>query len=397
LPPVASASENGGSVGDLAGSFGLLLLTGGLGLLAYTYIGYPLLTAILPKRPAARSGGRAPRPVSVIVAARSGGASVAAKAAWLLGHTDEKTEIVVVLDGADSAAEAALAALVTTRLSVAVLPGRPGKCAALNRGVALARGEILVFADVRPRIAPDAITRLVAAVDSPDVGAAAAAFDTEPSERPNLLEVYWRLERWIRRNEAAFDSCIGTSGCLYAVERACWHTLPEGLLLDDVWVPMNVIRAGKRVAYVPDALVVDVPYGSDGTELVRKVRTLTGNYQLLLWMPWLLNPGQNRVWLQFVSHKLLRLLTPAFTGAAAIGAGLLAVASPAVAWLAAGMLALLAGLGITLWRRRPLWQFGRTAFVMHVALVTALANALRRRWDVWDDPPRPRFSEVPSR
>jgi hypothetical protein len=254
-----------------------------------------------------------------------------------------------------------------------------------------------VFADVRPQIAPDAVPRLVAALESPDVGAAAAAFETERTGRPNLLEYYWRLERWIRSNEAAFDSSIGVSGCLYAVKRACWQPIAEGLLLDDVWVPMHVVRAGKRVAYVPEARVTDVPFGSDETELVRKVRTLTGNYQLLLSMPWLLNPGRNRVWLQFVSHKLLRLLTPVFTGAAALGAGLLAVSFPPMALLAVGGLALLGGLGVVRLRGRPLWHFGWTIVIMHVALVAALANALRRRWNVWDDPPRPQFSGVAIR
>jgi len=302
-----------------------------------------------------------------------------------------------VLDGADPEAEAALAKLSNERLLVTVLPGAPGKWAALNRGVATARGDVIVFADVRPRIGQGAIGRLVAALDSPDVGAAAAAFDTEPGSRPHVLELYWKLERWIRGNEAAFDSCIGTSGCLYALERSCWKPLPAGLLLDDVWVPMHVVRAGKRVAYVPDARVVDVPYGTDETELARKVRTLTGNYQLLMWMPWLLTPGRNRVWLQFVSHKLMRLLTPAFTGAAGLGALLIALTYAPLAWFTAAVVAAVIALGLTPLRGRPLWSFGKTILVMHVALIAALANAVRRRWDVWEDPPRPTFSEVATR
>src|SRR6185295_3436785 len=172
------------------------------------------------------------RSVSVVIAARAAGRAVADKVNWLLQNTDSATQMVVVLDGPDPEAEAALAKLGTERLLVTVLPGAPGKWAALNRGVATARGDVIVFADVRPRIGQGAIARLVAALDSPDVGAAAAAFDTEPGSRPHVLELYWKLERWIRGNEAAFDSCIGTSGCLYALERSCWKPLPAGLLLD---------------------------------------------------------------------------------------------------------------------------------------------------------------------
>jgi hypothetical protein len=42
----------------------------------------------------------------------------------------------------------------------------------------------------------------------------------------------------------------------------------------------------------------------------RKVRTLAGNFQLLRYEPRLVVPGCNRVWLQFVSHKLGRLFVP---------------------------------------------------------------------------------------
>ncbi|MDT7812366.1 MAG: hypothetical protein QOJ42_2282, partial [Acidobacteriaceae bacterium] len=41
----------------------------------------------------------------------------------------------------------------------------------------------------------------------------------------------------------------------------------------------------------------------------RKVRTLTGNYQLLRLAPWLLSPS-NPLLFRFISHKLLRLLVP---------------------------------------------------------------------------------------
>jgi len=77
-----------------------------------------------------------------------------------------------------------------------------------------------------------------------------------------------------------------------------------------VWVPLQVMRAGKRVGFAPLAVATDVPSGSDATELARRVRTLTGNYQLIAWMSWLLLPGKNRIWWQFISHKVLRLAAP---------------------------------------------------------------------------------------
>jgi poly-beta-1,6-N-acetyl-D-glucosamine synthase len=44
-------------------------------------------------------------------------------------------------------------------------------------------------------------------------------------------------------------------------------------------------------------------------EFARKVRTLSGNYQLMQLAPWVLS-AENRLRFRFVSHKLLRLGVP---------------------------------------------------------------------------------------
>ena len=81
-------------------------------------------------------------------------------------------------------------------------------------------------------------------------------------------------------------------------------------MLDDVYVPMQVLRGGHRVVLEAGAVAWDRPSPSSAIERVRKLRTLAGNYQLVALAPWLLVPGLNPAWLRFVSHKLLRLLSP---------------------------------------------------------------------------------------
>jgi hypothetical protein len=85
--------------------------------------------------------------------------------------------------------------------------------------------------------------------------------------------------------------------------------IPEGTILDDLYVPMHVIRSGKRVIFEPAARAWDIPDQGKNREFSRKVRTLSGNYQLLRVAPWLLTSGNPLRW-QFVSHKLLRLAIP---------------------------------------------------------------------------------------
>jgi hypothetical protein len=72
---------------------------------------------------------------------------------------------------------------------------------------------------------------------------------------------------------------------------------------------MNVLRQGFRVVFDPRARVWDHLDLGTKREFARKVRTLTGNYQLLQLQPWLLTPA-NPMRFAFVSHKLLRLVVP---------------------------------------------------------------------------------------
>ena len=72
----------------------------------------------------------------------------------------------------------------------------------------------------------------------------------------------------------------------------------------------RVLRAGHRVVLEEGAVAWDRPSHSSTQERSRKLRTLAGNFQLVALAPWLLVPGVNPAWLRFVSHKLLRLLSP---------------------------------------------------------------------------------------
>jgi hypothetical protein len=73
---------------------------------------------------------------------------------------------------------------------------------------------------------------------------------------------------------------------------------------------MRVVLGGYRVVFEPQAQAFDVAAKDASAELRRKVRTLAGNFQLLSFEPRLLVPVVNPVWLQFMSHKIGRLLVP---------------------------------------------------------------------------------------
>ena len=122
--------------------------------------------------------------------------------------------------------------------------------------------------------------------------------------------LYWRFEKWLRRQESRLWSGVGATGAVSAVRRELFRPVPRGTILDDVYWPMQVALAGRRVVHDVRALACDRLPDRARDEFRRKVRTLSGCLQLAARLPAVLLPWRNPVWLQFVSHNLLRLLAP---------------------------------------------------------------------------------------
>jgi hypothetical protein len=122
--------------------------------------------------------------------------------------------------------------------------------------------------------------------------------------------LYWRYEKQLRRLESAVGSTIGATGAIYALRRALYRPLPADTILDDVLTPMRAVLAGYRVVVSEHAFAFDRAAVDSDAERRRKVRTLAGNVLILGQEPRLLVPFVNPVWLQYVSHKVARLVVP---------------------------------------------------------------------------------------
>ena len=287
----------------------------------YVYAGYPLLLAIwaaIASRPVARRCSSAEHPtVSVVIAARNEAHRLPARIRNLLEQDYPRPlEIIVVSDGSTDGTAAAVAPF-SDRIRLIELP-RGGKPRALNAGVAAAHGDIVVFADARQRFAPNAIAALTSNFDDPVVGGVTGelVLDCEADrslDDSNVAEgvgLYWRHEKWLRRRESRVWSTLGATGAIYAIRRSMWHPIPPETLLDDVLAPMRIVLAGKRVVFDDQARAYDKAAASGADESRRKTRTLAGNYQIIALEPRLLIPFINPIWVQYVSHKIGRLIVP---------------------------------------------------------------------------------------
>jgi cellulose synthase/poly-beta-1,6-N-acetylglucosamine synthase-like glycosyltransferase len=291
-------------------------------LVGYSYLGYPAWLWVRSRwspRPVRR--GSALPSVSAVMVVRNEGEVIARKLENLLSleYPADKLEVVVVSDGSSDRTSAILAEYSEdssegSRVRTLIKPSSQGKAAGLNNAIQIAKGEILLFTDARQQIEPAALRMLVENFSDPTVGAASGELmlgDPSVGETGKGMGLYWRIEKKIRELESAASSVAGATGAIYCARRSLVVSapLPEGTILDDLLLPMQVVRQGSRVIFDSRARAWDSPDLGDGREFSRKVRTLSGNYQLLQLAPWLLT-SEDPIRFEFISHKLSRLAVP---------------------------------------------------------------------------------------
>ena len=294
---------------------------------AYAYVAYPLLVALVaafrprPEAPGDRFNGS----FSIVVAAYNEEAAIGRRLdelTRLLASSGRSGEILVVSDGSTDRTAAIAREHATQAVRVIELDTNGGKARAVSLGCAAATGDVLVFADSRQRWDPDALSCLVDNFARPEVGAVGGELILETDAGVMAgVGLYWRFEKWLRALEARIHSTVGVSGSIAAVRRVLFTPIPPGLLLDDVYWPLRVAMQGYRVAFDERARAYDRLPVDPRDEFRRKVRTLSGNFQLVSALPSALLPWRNPLWIQFVSHKLLRLAVPwAYLAAMVAGA-----------------------------------------------------------------------------
>ncbi len=278
----------------------------------FSYLGYPTVLAAwsrLNPKPV-RKAAWFPT-VTVVLPIHNGERYVEKKLSNLLAldYPADRLEVVVISDGSMDRTVELARKFEGSRVRILELPVRTGKPTALNVGVSQARGEIVVFNDVRQTIAPDAVRKLVANLSDPSVGAVSGEFYLVNEQLSPQLGLYYRYEQWIRRKESEIHSMVGAAGALSAIRRNLYRPLPPGVILDDVYTPMQIVLRGYRSVFEPEAKAYD-PHDTR-SEFRRKLRTLTGNWQLLFLMAEILSP-RNPLLVQYVFHKLARLAVPFF-------------------------------------------------------------------------------------
>jgi biofilm PGA synthesis N-glycosyltransferase PgaC len=330
-------------------------------LLTYVYVGYPVISWLRarfwPKRHVTASSEPM---VTIVVVAHNEEERIPARLDNLLAldYPREKLEIRVASDGSTDHTVARARAYQSKGVVVWAFHQRRGKSAVLNDVIPTAQGEIVIMADARQQFDRGAVRALVANFADPDVGAVSGELMMTPASSGAAVGkgcgLYWRYEKFIRRNEGRTGSTVGATGAIYAIRRALFEPIPDDTVLDDVLIPLRIVRQGFRVLFEPVARAYDEASATTRQEFVRKVRTIAGTFQLLARETWLFDPRRNPVWFETLSHKALRLTMPLLQATALIANAALAHESIYFALLIGQALFYVAAFGGTVHHaRRP--------------------------------------------
>jgi cellulose synthase/poly-beta-1,6-N-acetylglucosamine synthase-like glycosyltransferase len=291
-------------------------------LVLYHYLFYPALViawARLRPAPAHRRyapGEKAWPSVTMVIAAYNEERVIAGKLANTLEiDYPGEFEVIVVSDGSNDRTPEIVAGFADRGVVSMHESARRGKTPALNRGVAAARGEILVFSDANNDFNRDAIKALVQHLADDSIGGVCGvkqikeARDRESSTGDGL---YWRYESAIKLAEGRIGSITNADGEIFAMRKSLWRPIPEQIINDDAQITFDIIEQGKRILYEPGARSAEYASIHIRDDFYVKVRMVAGGFQTIAQQWRKLFPPLSGFAFAFVSHKVLRYLVPLF-------------------------------------------------------------------------------------
>jgi cellulose synthase/poly-beta-1,6-N-acetylglucosamine synthase-like glycosyltransferase len=292
-------------------------------LLFYNYFLYPAIVIALARRK--RTGSHAvAQPcnedlpsVTLVIAAYNEERVIESKIqnSVALDYPRDKLRVLVVSDGSTDSTPGIAEGYARDGVISMHQPQRRGKTAALNRAVAEAKGDIVVFSDANNMFAPASLRELVKHFADPLVGGVCGLkqiYDSPDRESSQGDSLYWRYESAIKEAESTLNSITTADGEIFAIRRTLYEVIDEKVINDDAEITFSLVRRGYRVLYERNAKSFEHASIRIEDDFHVKVRMVSGGFQTLLRHRAFLLPPRSWFAVNFISHKLLRWLAPEF-------------------------------------------------------------------------------------
>ena len=296
-----------------------ILFWGGIGLILYTYFGYPVFLYILSlfRTHATAKNGQFEPMVSLVITAYNEASVIREKLenSLRLDYPAGKLEIIVVSDCSTDQTDSIVREYESKGIQLLRMPERHGKTIAQNAAVNACSNEIIVFSDANAMYQPDAIRKLIQNFADAEVGCVCGELtyinqlDSIAGQEENL---YWKYEQCLKRMENQVGTILGANGSIYAIRKEVYIPLGEDMISDFI-EPLRIVTQGNKLVYEPEAISTEVTCQNFRDEFRRKKRIVLRSIYGLFKTRSLLNIFKfPMLAFQLVSHKVLRWATPLF-------------------------------------------------------------------------------------
>ncbi|MCL2100506.1 MAG: glycosyltransferase family 2 protein [Fibromonadales bacterium] len=286
-------------------------------LLAQVYILYPLslrFLSLFKKNKSVNQEYQGLDVVSIIIAAYNEEDVIEEKIknTLALDYPKDKMEILIGDDGSSDRTAEIAAKFSEVRLIKK--EKNEGKAAMLNDLRKAATGKLLLFSDANTALESSALKHLAAEFADERVGCVCGQLSLKSESGSSLSKiesVYWKGESSLKALESNFGAVMGSNGALYAIRSELYPKLPtHKTVMDDFYVTAKILMKNYLCIFCKEALAFENASASKYGEFKRKVRIGRANFNFLFSFLPLLNPLYPMKAYMFLSHKLLRWLSP---------------------------------------------------------------------------------------
>lgn len=191
---------------------------------------------------------------------------------------------------------------------------RNGKLKIINELIDMTNTEHLVFTDANVFFEPITLKALVynlIAKEAKMVCGNIMKFSPKNKGISDQEIFYMNFENQLKYHESLkYGFCVGVEGGCYAILKSSFVKVPDGFLMDDFFITLDVIEKKGKVLFEPEAVCYEDVNDAPMIEFKRKIRISLGNFRNLKYYKHLLFPIHQGFGFAFFSHKVLRWFTP---------------------------------------------------------------------------------------
>lgn len=191
---------------------------------------------------------------------------------------------------------------------------RSGKINILNKLCSLAQDEVFVMTDANVYFKENTFFELVKHFKNSNVKMVCGNIVKRALNKETVTEnelQYLNFENFLKSAESKlWQIVIGAEGGCYALRKDNYLHIPSHFIADDFFITCHVLNTNGKILFEESAVVHEDASAETKGEFRRKARIATGNFQNLAYFKNLLKNPFSKIGFAFLSHKVLRWLTP---------------------------------------------------------------------------------------